>query len=199
MDEALRKKCDALKSGLEAMGSVAVAFSAGVDSTFLLHVAHETLGKQALAVTVRHCALPEREFDAAAAFCRERGIRHAIVDVDVFSVSGFAENPPDRCYWCKCAIFKALIDRAAKEGFTHVAEGSNLDDDGDYRPGRRALSELGVLSPLHAARLTKADIRVASRAFSLPTWDKPNLVRAARAGFRLCFTRPRRLQNREHE
>ena len=170
-------KLDDLKSGLLRTGPLAVAFSGGVDSAFLLAVAREVLGGGGvLAVTVRSCLLPAREADAAARFCRERSIRHETIDFDPLSLPGFAENPPDRCYICKKTVFSCIIELTASLGFRHVAEGSNLDDDGDYRPGRRAIAELGVLSPLRDAHFTKREIREESRRLGLDTWDKPSLA-----------------------
>lgn len=170
-------KLDDLKRGLSRKRPLAVAFSGGVDSAFLLAVAREALGEDGvLAVTVRSCLLPAREADAAARFCRERSIRQVTVDIDPLSLPGFAENPPDRCYICKKAIFSRILELADSLGFRNVAEGSNLDDDGDYRPGRRALAELGILSPLRDARFTKREIREESRRLGLETWDKPSLA-----------------------
>ncbi len=163
-----------LRERLFGLGSAAVAFSAGVDSTFLLHVAHDALGERAVAVTVRAPFTPPAETAAAAAFCGAEGIRHEILDIGLDAIPHFAENPPDRCYHCKKAIFARILDFARREGLAAVIEGSNRDDDGDYRPGRRALRELAIVSPLHEAGLTKAEIRILSRAMGLPTADKPS-------------------------
>ncbi|MBO6010627.1 MAG: ATP-dependent sacrificial sulfur transferase LarE [Oscillospiraceae bacterium] len=173
MDEMHLKKAK-LEASLRALGRVAVAFSSGVDSTFLLAVARDVLGDGALAVTARSSAFPEREAEEAAAFCASRGIRQLFVDTDPLSVPGFRENPPERCYICKKYIFSRMIGAAAELGFGQVAEGSNVDDVGDYRPGLAAIAELGVLSPLRAAGLRKAEIRELSRELGLPTWDKPS-------------------------
>ena len=152
------EKMTRLRSTLREIGSAAVAFSAGVDSTFLLRVAHEELGDRVVAVTVRSSTFPRRELDEAVAFCRAEGIRHEIIDTSELDVPGFAENPPDRCYLCKKSIFGEIMAFAQANGFAAVLEGSNMDDDGDYRPGMRAIKELGVKSPLHDAGLTKAEI-----------------------------------------
>ena len=169
-------KLDALRSALRDFGSAAVAFSAGVDSTFLLRVAHEVLGDRVIAVTARSRSFPAREIDEAAAFCRAEGVRHVILDSEELDVPGFAENPPDRCYHCKKALFGKMLEFARENGLAAVLEGSNLDDDGDYRPGRRAIRELGVRSPLHETGLTKAEIRVLSREMGLQTADKPSFA-----------------------
>lgn len=159
---------------LKGYGSVAVAFSGGVDSTFLLKAAHEALGENTVAVTAAIEAVPECELEAAKAFCAALGVRHIIVKPDVMTLPGFYENPPDRCYHCKKRIFTALMEAARASGAAVVAEGSNLDDEGDYRPGMRAITELQVKSPLREAGMTKTMIRSLSRELGLDTWDKPS-------------------------
>ena len=129
-----------------------------------------------MAVTIRSHTFPKRELDEAAAFCRAEGVRHEIVDSDELSIPGFVENPPDRCYHCKKSLFETLLAFARANGLAAVLEGSNRDDDGDYRPGRRAIHELGVVSPLHEVGLTKAEIRALSRDMGLPTSDKPSFA-----------------------
>ena len=170
------EKMARLRAVLRETRSAAVAFSSGVDSTFLLRVAHEELGERVVAVTVRSRTFPNREMDEAAAFCRENGVRHEIIDTCELDIPGFAENPPDRCYLCKRAIFGKIIAFAQANGLAAVLEGSNKDDDGDYRPGRLAIMELGVISPLREVGLTKDEIRALSRKMGLTTADKPSFA-----------------------
>ena len=169
-------KLERLRERLRVIGSAAVAFSSGVDSTFLLRVAHEELGERVVAVTARSHSFPKRELDEATAFCRAEGVRHEVIDSEELDIPGFAENPPDRCYHCKKELFGRLLAFARENGLAAVLEGSNIDDDGDYRPGRRAIRELGIVSPLHEAGLTKAEIRALSREMGLPTSDKPSFA-----------------------
>ena len=166
----------ALLARLQELGSTAVAFSAGVDSTLLLKAAHDALGEKAAAVTVRSAFVPARELEEAEAFCRAEGIRHILLDVDVLALPKVRDNPPDRCYHCKKALFTRIQRAAAELGLGVVIEGSNADDLGDYRPGMRALRELGIRSPLLELGLTKAEIRALSRELGLPTGDKPAMA-----------------------
>ena len=167
-------KLVSLRASLRDLGSAAVAFSAGVDSSFLLRVAHEELGDRCVAVTVRAPFVPAREFDEAVAFCRAEGVEHVVLDADLAAIPHFAENPTDRCYHCKRNLFSRLVELARGRGLAAVLEGSNLDDDRDYRPGARAIRELGVRSPLREAGLAKDEIRALSREMGLPTADKPS-------------------------
>ena len=172
--DALHAKKQHLEDYLQSLGSVAVAFSSGVDSTFLLKVAHDVLGDKAIAVTACPRSFPKRELDEADAFCRAEGIEHIHVEKDELSIPGFSENPKDRCYLCKRALFTEMLDTARARGVACVVEGSNVDDTGDYRPGLIAIDELGIKSPLRKAKMTKADIRELSKEMCLPTWDKPS-------------------------
>ena len=141
----MKEKLKRLRERVRVIGSAAVAFSSGVDSTFLLRVAHEELGERVVAVTARSHSFPKRELDEAAAFCRAEGVRHVVIDSEELDIPGFAENPPDRCYHCKKELFSKLLAFARENDLAAVLEGSNLDDDGDYRPGRRARRSARVL------------------------------------------------------
>lgn len=165
-----------LKEYLQELGSVAVAFSGGVDSTFLLRVAHETLKDKCVAFTAGSAFVPERDVIEASAFAKQEGVRHIIKRFDVLAIEGIRMNPEDRCYRCKYALFSQFKELAGQEGLAFVVDGSNLDDDGDYRPGRRALRELDIKSPLYHAGMTKQDIRALSEEMGLRTWNKPSFA-----------------------
>ena len=168
------QKLKQLQSILTDWGKVAVAFSGGTDSAFLLKAAHDLLGDNVVALTAVSCTLPQREREDAQAFCQREGVRQVLVDPHELDLAEFRSNPPDRCYYCKRGTFSLFRKTAEELGFAIVADGSNADDAGDYRPGMRAAAELGVQSPLRDAGLTKADIRELSRRWGLPTWDKPS-------------------------
>ncbi len=176
IEGAVEGKLEALKQSLGNMGKVAIAFSSGVDSTFLLKVAHEVLGEGAIAITAQSCSFPGRELEEAKKFCQQEGIRQIVVPFDELEVQGFRENPPNRCYLCKKAFLSLVKDAAAEQGAAYVAEGSNVDDEGDYRPGMQAVAELGIQSPLRNAGLMKQEIRFLSRQLGLPTWEKPSFA-----------------------
>lgn len=176
MDE-LRRKQEQLQQNIKAIGRLAVAFSGGVDSAFLLRTAADALGaERVLALTAVSPFFPKREREEARAFCEECKIAQMEVPVEVLKAEGVAENPKNRCYLCKRAILGALVEAAGARGFHVVAEGSNMDDEGDYRPGQQAVRELGILSPLKEAGLFKAEIRELSKRLGLEAWDKPSFA-----------------------
>lgn len=176
VDKELLEKYDALKKYIKSFGSVAVAFSSGVDSTFLLYASKEALGDQAIAVTASSCSFPKRELDEAKAYCKSMGIRHLIVRSEELEIEGFSQNPANRCYLCKKELFEKIREIAGSEGIAEIAEGSNLDDNGDYRPGLIAVAELGIKSPLREVGFTKKEIRTLSRYLGLPTWEKQSFA-----------------------
>lgn len=170
------KKLEDLKIYLKELKSVAVAFSSGVDSTFLLKVAADTLGDQVIAVTAQSCSFPKRELNEAIAFCEKEGIKHCVCESEELEIEGFAQNPKNRCYLCKKELFEKIQVIAKENQIEHIVEGSNLDDNGDYRPGLLAVAELGVKSPLRTCNLTKSDIRALSKYLELPTWEKQSFA-----------------------
>ncbi len=174
MEGETERKEKALEDILKKAGSVAVAFSGGVDSTYLLHMAHKVLGDKAIAVTMRLPSVPEREVKEAEDFCKKRGIVHHIIRRNQFEAEGFSKNPKDRCYICKHYLFSFFKDRAEENHFAVAAEGTNFSDTAGFRPGLKALEELGIRSPLKEAGLTKTEIRQLSEKEGLPTWNKPS-------------------------
>ncbi len=177
MRQELSDKYSNLCAALRREKKLAVAFSAGVDSTLLLKAAVNTLGNEnVLAVTALSASFPEREADEADVFTRGIGVSRVTVEVDQLSIPGFRENPANRCYLCKKVLFTQMMEAAREKGFTVMAEGSNVDDLSDYRPGLKAIEELGVMSPLREAGLTKAEIRELSSELGLPTWNKPSFA-----------------------
>ena len=173
MKTFISDKLERLENYLRGLGSVAIAFSGGVDSTFLLKVSHDTLVDKVLALTAASVFVPRSELDAAKKFCADNGIRQIIFEANVLNVEGIKENPADRCYLCKRALFENFL-RLAEDKI--LVEGSNTDDASDYRPGMRALAELNVKSPLREVGLSKSEIRELSRALNLPTADKPSMA-----------------------
>jgi uncharacterized protein len=168
------EKLAQLKESLAVYKKVAIAFSGGVDSTFLLKVAHDVLGDNAIAITAQSLVVPKREYDFTKEFTKTNEIKQTTFVFDELSNKDFTNNSPDRCYYCKKAILEKMISLAELQDIKIILDGSNMDDDKDFRPGGRAITELGVISPLKDAKLTKAEIRELSKELNLPTWDKPS-------------------------
>lgn len=169
-------KLEKLKEFFREKGRIAVAYSGGVDSTFLIKVAHDVLGDNCLAITAISPSFPHRERDEAAEFLEKEGIKHITFHSNELSLEGYVSNPVDRCYHCKKYLFSNMVQLAKDYGFPTLVEGSNMDDIGDYRPGMRAIRELNVLSPLQICDLSKAEIREYSKELQLPTWDKSSFA-----------------------
>lgn len=174
--DALHEKKQHLENYLRELGSIAIAFSAGVDSTFLLKTAHDLLGDKVVAVTASSCSFPQRELDEAKAFCRTENIKHIVVESEELAIEGFSQNPKNRCYLCKHELFTKILDITRRLNIPYIAEGSNTDDNGDYRPGLMAVAELNVKSPLREAELSKEEIRQLSRELGLATWNKQSFA-----------------------
>lgn len=176
LNEITNRKLEDLKKYLKGLNKVAIAFSGGVDSTFLLKSAHDVLGDNVIAVTARSCSFPERELEEAKDFCRKEGIRHFICESEELDIEGFCKNPTNRCYLCKKELFEKIKEIAQKNNIEAIAEGSNTDDNGDYRPGLQAVAEMGIKSPLRMAGLSKNEIRQLSKAMDLSTWNKQSFA-----------------------
>ena len=174
--EEAHKKKQMLLDNLRALDSLIVAFSGGVDSTFLLAVAHEALGKKVMAVTAHSIIYPLSEIDEAIAFARGRGIEHVLLASEASHLPEFVANTPERCYFCKKYLFGRLRELAGQRGIRSIAHAANMDDFDDFRPGWKAAVEMGGIAPLVDARLTKEEIRYLSKEMGLATWDKPSMA-----------------------
>lgn len=172
----LLEKYDELKKYIANLGNVAVAYSSGVDSTFLLYAAVDSIGDRAVAITSCSASFPSREKEEAFAFCLERGIKQLVYESNELENEEYIKNPPNRCYICKKALFTGMMKLANENGYNAMVEGSNVDDEGDYRPGLMAVAELGIKSPLRELGFTKKEIRELSRYFGLPTWSKASFA-----------------------
>ena len=173
-NSVLIDKYDVLKKTLTSYRHVAVAFSGGVDSTFLLYTAKEALGKEVLAITAESELMPENECVEARKFCKDNRIRQVVMHPDVMKIQGIADNPPNRCYLCKKTMFIQMKSIAEERGMPILIEATNADDECDFRPGLKALEELKIKSPLKELGFTKKEIRSLSHALELPTWEKPS-------------------------
>lgn len=171
-NEMLKRKQQRLQDILRALPSAAAAFSGGVDSTYLLYEAKKALGDNVIAITAVSPLHPESEIESAAAMAKSIGVEMVRLDIDELKNPSVASNPPDRCYHCKKMRFEKIIEYAESRGTTHVLDGTNADDTGDFRPGLKAKEELGVISPLLSAEMTKADVRKLSKEAGLPSWNK---------------------------
>ncbi len=169
----MEEKINALETSLEAMGSVVVAYSGGIDSTLLLKIAHDILGDNAIGVTAVSASVPQGELEEARRLAQKIGSRHILLDNQETNDPRYRENTPNRCYFCRHITYMDIVAYAQENGFRFVLDGTNADDLNDHRPGRRAAREHGVRSPLQEAGLTKADIRSLARKLGLPNWDKP--------------------------
>ncbi len=172
----LQQKFEKLKEILREAGSGAVAYSGGVDSTFLIKVAHDVLGDKVIAVTAKSSTYPAREYNEAKKYIGQFGAKHITIVSEELEIEGFSKNPVNRCYFCKTELFTKVRKEADKFGLKHVFDGSNFDDTSDFRPGMKAAREQEVLSPLKMSELTKNDIRELSKQFNIPTWNKPSFA-----------------------
>ncbi len=174
--DRLKEKYNELLELLKSYENVAVAFSGGVDSTFLLNAAKEALDDKVIAVTARSLSFPTRELNEAKVFASQISIEHLIVDSEELDIDGFSQNPKNRCYLCKSELFTKITEIAQNRNISVILEASNQDDNGDYRPGLLAVQELGIHSPLRQIGFTKDEIRILSKEQNLPTWNKPSFA-----------------------
>ncbi len=174
--ESASLKFEKLKDIVKEMRCAVVAFSAGVDSTFLLKLCQDVLSDRVVAITAISPTYPAHEFEEAKKLAVDIGSRHIVIESNELDIPGFSENSPKRCYFCKSELFELLKIEAEKLGVTYVVDGANCDDLNDYRPGRDAAQELGVRSPLIEAGMNKEDIRILSKKMGLSTWNKPSFA-----------------------
>jgi uncharacterized protein len=197
---AMDKKLKHLKKLIREMGSVLVAYSGGLDSSFLLKVAKDCLGDKVLAVTAVSETYTKKELEFAKSFCQQYYIRHKTIRTHELSDKNFSSNPKERCYFCKKELFQRLKAMAKRSGIKNIIDATNADDRSDYRPGAKAKEEAGVLSPLDQAGMTKIEIRSLSKKMNLPSWDKPQMACLAsriRYGSRITKQRLRRIERAE--
>jgi uncharacterized protein len=201
MEASLRDKYERLRHIIKEAGAAVLAFSGGVDSTFLLKVCVDLLGDRALAVTARSETYPTRELEQAADLARQTGGKHLVIHSEELDVPDFSDNPPHRCFLCKTELFSKVKEIAAERGIPWVFDGSNADDSQDFRPGRQAARKMGVRSPIEEAGLTKQEVRDLSRMLGLPTWDKPSFAcLSSRFPYHTKITKPalHRVENAEN-
>ena len=172
----LSNKYKKLKEILASFGDLLVAYSGGVDSSLLLQVSHDVLGKKVLAVIAQSKTYTKEEGNSAVKYAQKLGVRYQVIHTDEFNDERFISNPPERCYYCKKELFSRLSSIAKIERIKHIADGSNVSDLSDYRPGAKALNEYGIKSPLRDAGFKKDDIRKLSRELKIPAWNKPALA-----------------------
>lgn len=174
MDAILIQKLENLKNDLKKMNKVAIAYSGGVDSNFLLKVAKDTLGDRLVAITIHAMMHSKREIEEAKEYTKLFDVKHIVVDINEFELKEFIQNGPLRCYYCKNFIFNKIKEIANEHNIQYILDGTNLSDLDDYRPGLKALEELNIISPLKNAKLTKAEIRVLSKELKIDTYKKPS-------------------------
>ena len=173
-DRTLTDKYSVLKHALKSERKIAIAFSGGVDSTFLLYAAHDALGDDAVAITAVSPMFPQREMIESSELCKSIGVRQITFEYDITDIEGLSDNPPKRCYFCKKALMNKMLSICEEEGIFTLCDGTNKDDESGYRPGMEALKELGVKSPLRELNFTKAEIRELSKVLGISGWDKPS-------------------------
>ncbi|MFH1100888.1 MAG: ATP-dependent sacrificial sulfur transferase LarE [Methanobacteriota archaeon] len=200
MKKTAQTKLHQLQKLLQTMKSCAIAYSGGVDSTFLIKVAYDVLGENALAITATSSTYPQREFTQAKNLAKNIGITHLSIHSEELALDQFSQNPPDRCYYCKKALFTKIKHVAHQHHLSFVLDGSNADDTADYRPGARARDELGIISPLQQVGLTKQEIRDLSQLMHLKTADKPPFAcLASRFPYGVKITKERLIQVEQAE